>query len=43
MSKQFCITTAIDYVNGHPHPGHAYEKIINNVIVRGDQALGEMA
>jgi methionyl-tRNA synthetase len=23
MSKQFYITTAIDYVNGQPHLGHA--------------------
>ncbi len=28
MSKRFYITTAIDYVNGHPHLGHAYEKVI---------------
>jgi hypothetical protein len=28
MSKRFYITTAIDYVNGQPHLGHAYEKII---------------
>ncbi len=27
MSKRFYITTAIDYVNGQPHLGHAYEKI----------------
>jgi Methionyl-tRNA synthetase len=26
MSKRFYITTAIDYVNGQPHLGHAYEK-----------------
>ncbi len=25
MSKRFYITTAIDYVNGQPHLGHAYE------------------
>ena len=28
MSKCFYITTAIDYVNGEPHLGHAYEKVI---------------
>jgi methionyl-tRNA synthetase len=26
MNKRFFITTAIDYVNGQPHLGHAYEK-----------------
>ena len=40
MSKQFYITTAIDYVNGHPHLGHAYEKIITDVIARSQQCLG---
>lgn len=24
--EKFSITTAIDYVNGEPHIGHAYEK-----------------
>ena len=28
----FYITTAIDYVNGVPHLGHAYEKIAADVI-----------
>lgn len=31
---KFYITTAIDYVNGAPHIGHAYEKIITDVIAR---------
>ncbi|MGH2910655.1 MAG: class I tRNA ligase family protein [Solirubrobacteraceae bacterium] len=30
----FLITTAIDYVNGSPHLGHAYEKIATDVIAR---------
>ncbi len=30
----FLITTAIDYVNGAPHLGHAYEKIATDVIAR---------
>ncbi len=36
MEKQdkFYITTAIDYVNGAPHIGHAYEKILTDVIFR---------
>lgn len=41
MSKRFYITTAIDYVNGQPHLGHAYEKIVTDVIVRARRSLGE--
>jgi len=41
MDKQFYITTAIDYVNGAPHLGHAYEKVITDVIARSHKALGE--
>src|SRR5437868_15185008 len=41
MSKRFYITTAIDYVNGQPHLGHAYEKIVADVIARSRRALGE--
>jgi methionyl-tRNA synthetase len=41
MSKRFYLTTAIDYVNGHPHLGHAYEKIVTDVIARAHRALGE--
>jgi methionyl-tRNA synthetase len=41
MSKPFYITTAIDYVNGQPHLGHAYEKIITDVIARARRSLGE--
>ena len=26
--KNFYLTTAIDYANGSPHLGHAYEKIL---------------
>ncbi len=32
--KNFYLTTAIDYVNGAPHIGHAYEKIMADVISR---------
>ncbi len=32
--KSFYITTAIDYVNGAPHLGHAYEKILTDVMAR---------
>ncbi len=40
MSKSFYITTAIDYVNGQPHLGHAYEKIVADVIARAHRSLG---
>lgn len=32
--EKFYLTTAIDYVNGAPHIGHAYEKILTDVIAR---------
>jgi methionyl-tRNA synthetase len=41
MSKRFYVTTAIDYVNGQPHLGHAYEKVIADVIARSRRSLGE--
>src|SRR5271154_6389152 len=41
MSKRFYITTAIDYVNGQPHLGHAYEKIVADVIARARRSLGQ--
>jgi methionyl-tRNA synthetase len=41
MSKPFYITTAIDYVNGQPHVGHAYEKVIADVIARARRSLGQ--
>jgi methionyl-tRNA synthetase len=41
MSKRFYITTAIDYVNGHPHLGHAYEKVVADVIARSRRSFGQ--
>ena len=41
MSKRFYLTTAIDYVNGEPHLGHAYEKIVADVLARARRGLGE--
>ena len=41
MSKRFYITTAIDYVNGSPHLGHAYEKVVADVIARYHRSLGQ--
>src|ERR1051325_604650 len=40
MSKRFYITTAIDYLNGQPHLGHGYEKIVADVIARVETARG---
>jgi methionyl-tRNA synthetase len=41
MSKRFYLTTAIDYTNGAPHLGHAYEKVITDVIARSHRSRGE--
>lgn len=42
MSEQtFFITTAIDYTNGAPHIGHAYEKVLANVLARYRRLKGE--
>jgi methionyl-tRNA synthetase len=40
MKKRFYLTTAIDYVNGQPHLGHAYEKVIADVIARFQRSAG---
>ena len=37
----FYITTAIDYVNGSPHIGHAYEKVLTDVIARFHRLVGD--
>ncbi len=39
MSKRFYITTAIYYVNGQPHLGHAYEMVLADVIARSRRSL----
>jgi methionyl-tRNA synthetase len=41
MPKTFFITTAIDYTNSAPHIGHAYEKILADVIARYHRLKGE--
>ncbi len=41
MSARFTITTAIDYVNGKPHLGHAYEKVLADVIARHRRRAGD--
>jgi len=39
--KKFFITTAIDYANGSPHLGHAYEKVLTDVIARFRRLMGD--
>lgn len=34
VMEKFYLTTAIDYVNGAPHIGHAYEKILTDILAR---------
>jgi methionyl-tRNA synthetase len=41
MGKTFYITTAIDYTNSAPHIGHAYEKVLADVIARYHRLKGE--
>jgi len=38
--KVFFITTAIDYTNAPPHIGHAYEKVLADVIARWHRERG---
>jgi methionyl-tRNA synthetase len=41
MAKTFFITTAIDYTNSPPHIGHAYEKVLADVVTRYHRLKGE--
>src|SRR5437899_8453288 len=41
MPKTFFITTASDYTNSPPHFGHAYEKVLADVIARYHRLKGE--
>ncbi|MBE6401068.1 MAG: methionine--tRNA ligase [Verrucomicrobia bacterium] len=41
MGKPFYLTTAIDYANGAPHLGHAYEKVLADTIARFHRMNGE--
>jgi methionyl-tRNA synthetase len=38
--NKFYVTTAIEYVNGEPHIGHAYQKIAADVLARWNKILG---
>ena len=41
MKNTFFITTAIDYTNGAPHLGHAYEKVLADVLARYGRLAGK--
>ncbi|HEX4665995.1 MAG TPA: class I tRNA ligase family protein [Chthoniobacterales bacterium] len=43
MPKPLYLTTAIDYTNGAPHIGHAYEKVLADVSARFHRLTGESA
>ncbi|MFI5243250.1 MAG: class I tRNA ligase family protein, partial [Gemmatimonadales bacterium] len=38
---EYYLTTAIDYANGDPHLGHAFEKIGADIIARYHRMLGD--
>jgi len=40
MPDPFYVTTAINYPNGRPHIGHAYEAVAADVIARFQRAMG---
>ncbi|MBU2576572.1 MAG: methionine--tRNA ligase [Nanoarchaeota archaeon] len=41
MAEKFYVTTAIDYVNAPPHIGHAYQKIVADVLARWNKLQGK--
>lgn len=41
MKEKFYVTTAIDYVNAAPHIGHAYQKIVADVLARWNKLQGK--
>jgi len=41
VPRRFYITTAIDYVNGKPHLGHAYEKVLADALARYHRQRGD--
>ncbi|MEK6833294.1 MAG: methionine--tRNA ligase [Nanoarchaeota archaeon] len=43
MANRFYVTTAIDYPSANPHIGHAYQKVIADVLFRWHKLLGEDA
>src|SRR3982751_6242403 len=41
MPKTFYVATAIDYTNSPPHIGHAYEKVLADVLARYHRLKGD--
>jgi methionyl-tRNA synthetase len=41
LPHRYYITTAIDYVNGRPHLGHAYEKVLADALARHHRQRGD--
>jgi methionyl-tRNA synthetase len=41
VPTRFYLTTAIDYVNGRPHLGHAYEKVLADALARFHRQRGD--
>ena len=41
VPRMYYITTAIDYTHGPPHIGHAYEKVLADVLARWHRMKGE--
>ena len=41
VPQRFYITTAIDYANGRPHLGHAYEKVLADALARHHRQRGD--
>jgi len=41
LKEKYYITTAIDYPNSEPHIGHAYQKVIADVLARWNKLLGK--
>ena len=41
VKEKFYVTTAIDYVNAAPHIGHAYQKIVADVLARWNRLVGK--
>jgi len=39
--EKFYVTTAIDYPNAEPHIGHAYQKIIADILARWNKVIGK--
>jgi len=39
--ERFYVTTAINYTNGNPHIGHAYEAVTSDVIARYQRMVGK--